>query len=90
MDDMPLSESDAKFVEKQVDSGRYRNASEVVSAGLHLLQEIEAETDSWMRREIPARMANYLRDPSAVIPAEDVFDQIDEMYREDMEALRGK
>jgi len=36
-----LTEKQAKFVRRSVDEGEYRNASEVVRAGLRLLQQQE-------------------------------------------------
>lgn len=39
-----LTEHYDRFVEQQVDAGRYKNASEVLRAGLRLL-ELQAETD---------------------------------------------
>jgi antitoxin ParD1/3/4 len=38
-----LTESQAKFVEQMVASGRYQNASEVLREGLRLVQAREAE-----------------------------------------------
>ncbi len=40
-----LADHHANFIRSSVDSGRYRNASEVVRAGLRLLEDHEAETN---------------------------------------------
>lgn len=44
------------FIRKQLESGRYNNASEVVRAGLRMLEDFEAERERWLREEIPARL----------------------------------
>src|SRR6185437_13748151 len=38
-----LSEQQAKFIRKSVDQGRFRNSSEVVRAGLRLLEQQELQ-----------------------------------------------
>ena len=38
-----LSEQQSKFIRKSIDGGRYRNASEVVRAGLRALEQSERE-----------------------------------------------
>jgi antitoxin ParD1/3/4 len=44
-----LGDHFAGFVDKQVESGRYATASEVVRAGLRLLEEQEARLDALRR-----------------------------------------
>lgn len=61
------------FIRKQLESGRYNNASEVVRAGLRMLEDFEAERERWLREEIPARLTELQQDPSKGIPAETVF-----------------
>ena len=46
-----LSEHFVTFIEEQVSEGRYGNASEVIRAGLRLLEEREAKLDA-LRRAI--------------------------------------
>ena len=38
-----LPDFQAKFIQKRIKAGRYKNASEVVRAGLRLLEQHEAE-----------------------------------------------
>ena len=86
MDSIAVSEEDAKIIERQVESGRYESASDVISAGLRLLEERESETDLWMRREIPRRLAEYDRDPSIGIPLDEAMKRIDELHEHTLKA----
>ena len=61
-----------EFVKKQLESGRYNNASEVVRAGLRMLEDHEEAREKWLRDEIPARYEELMANPSKAIPAEAV------------------
>jgi antitoxin ParD1/3/4 len=43
--DLPVGDYFADFIERQVRAGRYSSASDVVQAGLRLLEEQEARLD---------------------------------------------
>ena len=90
MDTIPVTEDDAKIIEKQVESGRFRTAEDVVSAGLHLLEELSSVTVVWLTREIPNRLAEYRRNPSSTVPMEEVFSAIEQEFRKDIEVSSGK
>jgi len=66
------------FVRDQLESGRFNNASEVVRAGLRLLEESEQrrqlELDA-LRAEIAAGLASGSRKP-----ADEVFDRLETKY----------
>jgi antitoxin ParD1/3/4 len=66
-----LGKEDEEFVRKQLETGRYDDAADVVRAGLKLLED-EKAFDHWIDEELPARYEAYLKDPSRVIPAEEV------------------
>ena len=67
------------FVRHQLESGRFNNVSEIVRAGLRLLEESEQrkqlELDA-LRAEIAAGLASGTRKP-----AEEVFDRLAAKYR---------
>lgn len=46
------SEEQSNFIESQVEAGRFQNQSEVVRAGLRLLQEQEAKSKLQQLREL--------------------------------------
>lgn len=72
MPNVALGNHYEEFLRKQLESGRYNNASEVVRAGLRLLEDHEAARERWLNEEIPARYNELLQNPSTGVPAESV------------------
>lgn len=73
-----LGEHFETFVKEQLASGRYNNASEVVRAGLRLLEDLEKIN--------AARLAELLKDIDEGLkgpwkPADEVFDRLEAKYR---------
>ena len=81
MADIALEQRHQKFIERQLEEGRFDNASDVVQAGLEMLEDIEDDRESWLRDEVPARLAEMQVDPSIGIPADEVFDKLEALYR---------
>lgn len=77
-----------EFIKKQLEAGRYDDASEVIRAGLRLLENHEAERDRWLKEEIPARYEELVKDPSIGVPAEEVRARFEAKRRAD--AARSK
>jgi antitoxin ParD1/3/4 len=61
-----------RFVQTQIEGGRFQNASEVVRAGLRLLEDHEA-SQALRRDEIRAELAARASDGQALQPAAEVF-----------------
>ncbi|CDZ67831.1 Putative addiction module antidote protein, CC2985 family [Neorhizobium galegae bv. orientalis] len=72
MPNVALGNHYEEFVKKQLESGRYNNASEVVRAGLRLLEDHETARERWLNEEIPGRYEELMQDPSIGIPAKTV------------------
>ncbi len=67
------------FVRDQVESGRYNNASEVVRAGLRLLEDQQKQAElqlEAMKAAIVAGLASGRSNPS-----DEVFDRLEAKYR---------
>ena len=74
-----LSSHFETFVREQVESGRYNNASEVVRAGLRLLEDEQNRLqlqNQAMRDAIEAGVNS-----GASISADDVFDRLETKYK---------
>ncbi len=67
------------FVRQQVDSGRFNNVSEVVRAGLRLLEEHEAKQAAKLQALREAIAVGLASGPG--IPEEEVFDRLEAKYR---------
>jgi antitoxin ParD1/3/4 len=78
MPNYALNDHYKSFIRKQLESGRYNNASEVVRAGLRML---EAEREKWLREEILGRLAELRQDPTKGIPADTVFSRLEARHR---------
>ncbi|MDA8416524.1 MAG: type II toxin-antitoxin system ParD family antitoxin [Betaproteobacteria bacterium] len=74
-----LSSHFETFVRNQVESGRYNNASEVVRAGLRLLEDQQKQAELQMAAMQAAIAAGLASGPD--IPADQVFDQLVAKYR---------
>lgn len=68
-----LGDHFTEFVQQQVESGRYATASDVLRAGLRLLER-EEEHLNWMRSQIAEGLA--------AIEAGDVYEDSDELWEE--------
>lgn len=76
-----LNEHHERFIKKQLESGRYNNASEVVRAGLRLLEDQEDARERWLTQEIPSRYADLKRDSSTGVTLDDAFDRLEAEHR---------
>lgn len=74
-----LSTHFENFVREQVDSGRYNNASEVVRAGLRLLED-QQKTEAMKLEALRAAIAAGLASGPAV-SVDQVFDRLEAKYR---------
>jgi antitoxin ParD1/3/4 len=72
-----LNEHYENFIKKQLNSGRYNNASEVVRAALRLLEDQEEARERWLNQDIPARYAELKRDPSKGVSLDDAFARLE-------------
>ncbi|WP_426128426.1 type II toxin-antitoxin system ParD family antitoxin [Pararhizobium sp. PWRC1-1] len=72
MPNVALGKHYEEFVKKQLESGRYSNASEVVRAALRLLEDSDAARERWLNDEIPGRYDQLMADPKIGIPSEAV------------------
>lgn len=76
-----------EFIRLQIERGRFQNASEVVRAGLRLLEDHEAS-----RREARDRLKREINqafdDPRPDIPADTVFERLERKAEAEIEAAR--
>ena len=81
MTSIALSDHYERFIKKQLESGRYNNASEIVRAGLRMLEDFEEARENWLKNEIPNRLAEIEKNPAIGVPAEKVFARIEAHHR---------
>ncbi len=86
MPNVALGRHFEEFVQKQLETGRYSNASEVVRAGLRLLEDHETARERWLASEIPARYDALIEDPTLGVPAETVRARFEAKRRQDSES----
>lgn len=73
---LALSEQDEKAIEKQLATGRFADASDVVRAGLQILEELQSGQEHWLDAEVVQRIADAEQDPSRLHREEDVFSRL--------------
>jgi antitoxin ParD1/3/4 len=72
------------ILQRQLESGLYENASEVVRDALRLMESRDAVFDEWLRGEVKASLAD--KRPS--VPAEDVFTGIEARHKRRVKAAK--
>lgn len=85
MPNVSLGDHFEEFVSRQVANGRFQNASEVVRAGLRMLEDYElnrAERAARLAREINAAF----EEPEPDVPADQVFAKLEQQFNADMAA----
>jgi antitoxin ParD1/3/4 len=68
-----------QFIKKQVESGRYSSASEVVREALRLLEEQGELREAYLKMLREKIQAGINSGPG--VPAEDVFNRLEAKYR---------
>lgn len=87
MGDIRLSKEFEAIIQRQIESGHYDNAAEVIAAGLSLLDALGSGVD-----DTPEQFAKEINeafdDGSEDIPLEQAFEHIEKLYLQDMKARR--
>ena len=81
-----LGEHFERLIEEKVRSGRFTNASEVMRAGLRLLEDQERQRDLELARLRDQIEAGRTSGPPK--PADEVFDRLEVKYRDMAETGR--
>jgi putative addiction module CopG family antidote len=68
------------MVRAKVAAGEYASESEVVRDGLRALWARDAAVEKWLQEEVAVEHAAYLKDPSDILSAEDVFARLRDGY----------
>jgi antitoxin ParD1/3/4 len=79
MASISLGEHFERVVEQKVAQGRYQNGSEVVRAGLRLLEDYEELVED-RKRQICAKIDAAWTDPRPSRPAAEVFARIEALH----------
>ena len=80
MASISLGEHFEQFVQAKIAQGRYQNSSEVVRAGLRLLEDYEDLAEE-RKRQLKAKIDAAWNDPRPSRPASEVFDRIEALHK---------
>jgi antitoxin ParD1/3/4 len=81
MKNIALSKDAERFIRKQIESGRYENADEVIDAGLQMLESNEQPLEDWLRNEIPSRYDDLLDGRADGVSIDDAFSRLEDRHR---------
>jgi antitoxin ParD1/3/4 len=89
MASVSLGDHFEKFVQTQISQGRYQNASEVVRAGLRLLEDYEMGVQE-RATILKAKINEAWDDPSPSRPAADVFGRLEAAHADATAAVANR
>lgn len=81
MAELALSEKNESIIQKQLESGRYNDAAEVVTVALEMMQEADGDFEHWLQNEIPKRLTALKDDPSLGISLGEVTARLAARHR---------
>ncbi|KQQ74042.1 hypothetical protein ASF70_09745 [Rhizobium sp. Leaf321] len=81
MKNIALSKDAERFIRKQIESGRYENADEVIDAGLQMLESNEQPLEDWLRNEIPSRYDELIGGRTEPVSIDDAFSRLEDRHR---------
>jgi antitoxin ParD1/3/4 len=81
MKNIALSKHAERFIRKQIESGRFENAGEVIDAGLQMLESNEQPLEDWLRNEIPSRYDELIGGGTEAVPIDDAFSRLEARHR---------
>ena len=87
---LALSEQDEQVIEKQLATGRFADASDVVRAGLQMLEEIDTRLERWLEEEVVRRAQEAERDPAKLLSADGVYSRLELRHRDRQPRSAGK
>lgn len=79
MASISLGDHFEKFAQEQISRGRYQNVSEVVRAGLRMLEDYEMMRQERLRG-LKAKIDEAWDDPRPSLTADEVFDQLEKHH----------
>ena len=79
MANISLGDHFEKFAQEQISQGRYQNVSEVVRAGMRMLEDYEMTRQERLR-SFKAKINDAWDDPSPSRPAADAFGRIEKLH----------
>lgn len=89
MASISLGDHFEKFVQDQISQGRYQNVSEVVRAGLRMLEDYELIRQERVRH-LRATIDDAWNDPNPSRLASDAFDRIEKLHADTLAATSKK
>jgi antitoxin ParD1/3/4 len=87
MPNISLGEHFETFIDSQLKTGRFQNASEVVRAGLRMLQDSEMEKAE-RRANLKIQINDAFDDPRPSAPIGNIFAELEMRFENDVKAKR--
>ena len=75
-----LTEEQAAFIDRKVESGEFASASEVLRTGLRTMEERDRMLEHWLRSEVVPALKRNEADPSRLLSEDDVSKALEEHH----------